>query len=37
MRVFFAGRAVDMRELAPDDFVAVVRRALKSPLVAQNP
>jgi len=37
IRAFFAGRAVDMPLLAPDDFIAVVRRALKLPLVAQNP
>jgi lipoate-protein ligase A len=37
VRGFFVGRAVDMAALTPRDFVAVVRRALKLPLVAQNP
>ncbi len=36
VRVFFAGRVVDMPLLTPDDFIAVVRRALKLPLTAQN-
>ena len=36
VRAFFAGRVADMPQLAPDDFVAVVRRALQLPLVAQN-
>ncbi len=37
VRTFFAGRLIDMPLLAPDDFVTVVRCALKLPLVAQNP
>ena len=37
VRGFFAGRAVEMSAVTPGDFVAVVRRALKLPLVAQNP
>jgi hypothetical protein len=37
VRAFFAGRAVDMQALAPGDFVAVVRLALKLPLAAQYP
>lgn len=37
VRGFFAGRAVDMAAVTPGDFVAVVRRALKLPQVAQNP
>ena len=37
VRGFFAGRAVEMAAVTPGDFVAVVRRALKLPLVAQNP
>ena len=37
VRAFFAGRAVAMPSLTPDDFVAVVRRALALPLIAQNP
>jgi len=34
---FFASRAVDMLTLTPADFVAVVRLALKLPLLASNP
>ena len=37
VRTFFAGRAVAMPSLAPDDFVAVVRRALTLPIIAQSP
>jgi lipoate---protein ligase len=34
---FFASRPVDMLTLTPADFVAVVRLALKQPLLASNP
>ncbi len=34
---FFAGRSVDMLTLTPADFIAVVRLALKQPLLASNP
>lgn len=37
VRAFFAGRAAYLPAIAPGDFVAVVRRALKLPLAAQNP
>jgi len=37
VRAFFNGRQVDMLSLTPDDFLAVVRLALKQPLLAQNP
>jgi lipoate---protein ligase len=37
VRTFFAGRATAMSALTPDDFVAVVRRALTLPIIAQNP
>jgi lipoate-protein ligase A len=37
VRAFFAGRAVDMPVLTSGDFISVVRRALKLPVVAQNP
>ena len=37
IRTFFAGRAVRMSALTPADFVAVVRRALALPIIAQNP
>jgi lipoate-protein ligase A len=37
MRAFFNGREVDMLSLTPDDFLAVVRLAVKQPLIAQNP
>jgi len=37
LRAFFGGREVDMLSLTPDDFLAVVRLAVKQPLVAQNP
>ncbi len=37
VRTFFTAHAVDMPVLVPADFVAVVRRALKLPLVVQNP
>lgn len=36
VRTFFAGRTVSMPSVMPDDFVAVVRRALKLPLIAQQ-
>ena len=35
--IFFAGRAVSMPSVTPDDFVAVLRRALRLPLIAQHP
>lgn len=31
---FFASRAVDMAPLAPDDFVTIIRRAVRQPLLA---
>jgi lipoate-protein ligase A len=34
---FFAGRSVDMLTLTPADFIAVVRLALKQPMLASNP
>ena len=37
VRSFFSGREVDMLSLTPDDFVAVVRLAVKQPLLAQSP
>lgn len=36
VRVFFSGRDVDMRELTPEDFIAVVRLAVKQPIVASS-
>jgi len=36
IRAFFAGREVDMPALAPDDFLAIVRLAVKRPLLARN-
>lgn len=36
VRAFFSGREVDMLSLTPDDFLAVVRLAVKQPLLAQN-
>ncbi len=33
IRAFFSGRQVDMLSLTPDDFIAVVRLALKQPLL----
>ena len=36
VRRFFAGRTVAMPSLAPDDFVAVVGRALTLPIIAQS-
>lgn len=36
IRTFFADRQVDMLSLTPDDFVAVLRLALKQPLLAKN-
>lgn len=37
IRVFFANRQVDMLSLAPDDFVTVLRLALKQPLLTPHP
>ncbi len=37
IRAFFAGRQVDMLSLTPDDFVAVLRLALKQPLLTPHP
>ena len=37
VRTFFAGRAAALSALTPEDFVAVVRRALTLPIIAQNP
>jgi len=37
IRAFFAGRQVDMLSLTPDDFVAVLRLALKQPLLTHYP
>lgn len=37
MRTFFAGRAIGTSAVTPEDFVAVVRRALTMPIIAQNP
>jgi lipoate-protein ligase A len=37
VRAFFHGRHYDALALAPDDFVTVVRLALKQPVVAPNP
>lgn len=37
IRVFFANRQVDMLSLAPDDFVTVLRLALKQPLLTLHP
>jgi len=37
IRMFFSDRQVDMLSLTPDDFVTVVRLALKQPLLAHNP
>jgi len=34
---FFAGREIDMLSLSPEDFVAVLRLAIRQPLTAQNP
>ena len=36
IRVFFAGRRVDMRSLTPEDFIAVVRLAVKQPIAASS-
>ena len=36
VRKFFAGRAVDMPSLAPDDFIAVLRRAVGRQIVVSN-
>jgi lipoate-protein ligase A len=37
VRTFFAGRQADMLSLTPDDFIAVVRLAVKQPIVASSP
>lgn len=37
IRAFFADRQVDMLSLTPDDFVAVLRLALKQPLLTPHP
>jgi len=37
IRRFFAGRPVDMLTLSPDDFIAVMQRALKQSLAAPQP
>ncbi len=37
IRVFFADRQVDMLSLTPDDFVTVLRLALKQPLLTPHP
>jgi lipoate---protein ligase len=36
VRVFFAAREVDMLALTPDDFIAVMRLAVKQPIVASS-
>jgi lipoate-protein ligase A len=36
VRAFFMGRSVDMPSLKPDDFVAVIRLAVKQPIVAPS-
>ena len=36
VRVFFAGREVDMLALTPDDFITVIRRAVQQPIVASS-
>jgi lipoate-protein ligase A len=36
VRVFFAGREVDMLALTPDDFIAVIRLAVQQPIVASS-
>jgi lipoate-protein ligase A len=36
IRVFFAGRRIDMPMLKPDDFIAVTRLAVKQPIVAPS-
>jgi lipoate---protein ligase len=36
VRVFFAGRQTDMLALTPDDFIAVIRLAVKQPIVASS-
>ena len=36
VRTFFAGRATRMPPLTPEDFVAVIRRALTLPVIARN-
>lgn len=36
VRVFFAGRQVDMLALTPDDFITVIRLAVQQPIVASS-
>ncbi len=36
VRAFFSGRQVDMLALTPDDFIAVIRLAVKQPIVASS-
>lgn len=36
VRVFFGGREVGMPMLTPDDFIAVIRLAVKQPIVAME-
>lgn len=36
VRVFFSGREVGMLTLTPDDFIAVIRLAVKQPIVAAS-
>jgi lipoate-protein ligase A len=36
IRMFFAGRQADMLALTPDDFIAVIRLAVKQPVVASS-
>jgi lipoate-protein ligase A len=36
VRVFFAGRQADMLALTPDDFIAVIRLAVKQPIMASS-
>ena len=36
VRVFFSGREVDMPAMTPEDFVAVIRLAVKQPIVASS-
>jgi lipoate-protein ligase A len=36
VRVFFTAREVDMLALTPDDFIAVIRLAVKQPIVASS-
>ena len=36
VRVFFSGREVDMLAMTPEDFIAVIRLAVKQPIVASS-